>query len=171
MSNNNGWKNVKRNTYPKGRISHGYRTVSMGRGCEYGFHTLVAKAFPEICGEWFEGCEIHHKDFNKLNNVPENLIVLSHSEHRKLHYQYKNDDFKKPSPKRSKSISEALKGKRNISKHISIEKLTINGELIKEYECISDVKNDGYSPGNVCACCRGKLKQAYGYIWKYKKAV
>ena len=23
-------------------------------------HTMVAKAFPEICGEWFEGCQVDH---------------------------------------------------------------------------------------------------------------
>lgn len=28
-------------------------------------HRLVAKAFPEICGEQFEGAEINHKDENK----------------------------------------------------------------------------------------------------------
>ena len=38
-------------------------------------HKLVAKAFPEICGEWFEGCEIDHLDCNPHNNVATNLRV------------------------------------------------------------------------------------------------
>jgi hypothetical protein len=45
----------------------------------------VAKQNPDICGKWFEGCEVHHKDGNKFNNSPENLICLSPSEHHKIH--------------------------------------------------------------------------------------
>ena len=36
-------------------------------------HTLVAFAFPEICGEYFEGAQVNHKDENKNNNTPSNL--------------------------------------------------------------------------------------------------
>ena len=36
---------------------------------------LVAKAFPEICGEWFEGAEVDHKDTDTQNNTAENLRV------------------------------------------------------------------------------------------------
>ena len=28
---------------------------------------------------------VHHKDGNKLNNDPSNLVVMSHSEHSRLH--------------------------------------------------------------------------------------
>ncbi len=171
ISNNNGWKNLKRNSYPKGRINNGYRSVGLGKGNEIFYHILVAKAFPEICGEWYEGCSVHHKDFDKLNNKPENLIILSPSEHSKIHYQYQNEKFTKPSLERSKSISKALKGRRNECKHIPIIQFSVDGKQIKEYECISDVTADGYNAGNVCACCKGKLKTSSGYIWKYKKAV
>ena len=50
---------------------------------------LVAKAFPEICGKWFEGCEVHHKDHNPLNNNAENLIVLTKEEHLDIHRKSK----------------------------------------------------------------------------------
>lgn len=46
---------------------------------------LVAKAFPEICGEWFEGCQVHHKDHNPSNNCAENLIIVSQKEHQEIH--------------------------------------------------------------------------------------
>ena len=167
VSNKNGFKHNNK-TYC-GRINRGYRSVSLGKNSEILYHILVAKAFPEICGEWFEGCEVHHKDFNKLNNVPENLIILSSSEHHKLHYQYMSDTFKKPSPKRNESIRKALIGRRAIERHIPILQLTLNRELVKEWECIKDVESEGYSPGNVCWCCKGRLKTAYGYIWRYKK--
>lgn len=49
------------------------------------YAVYIAKNNPDICGEWFEGCEVHHKDFNKLNDTPENLICLTSLEHHKLH--------------------------------------------------------------------------------------
>lgn len=48
-------------------------------------YILVAKAFPEICGEWFKGCHVHHKDFNHSNNEATNLICLSPREHVRIH--------------------------------------------------------------------------------------
>ena len=41
-------------------------------------HRLVAFAFPEICGEWFEGAEVNHLDENPLNNTPANLRWTTH---------------------------------------------------------------------------------------------
>lgn len=44
-----------------------------------------------------------------------------------------------------------------------------NGNFIKEYEFICQVKNDGFNIGNVGAAVKGKLKSAGGFIWKYKE--
>lgn len=41
-------------------------------------HRLVCFAFPEICGEYFEGAECNHKDENPLNNKAENLEWVTH---------------------------------------------------------------------------------------------
>lgn len=46
---------------------------------------LVSIGFPEICGERFDDCQVHHIDHDKLNDVPENLLVLSQEEHMKYH--------------------------------------------------------------------------------------
>jgi hypothetical protein len=45
-------------------------------------HRLVAKVY---CEEWFDGCEVHHIDHNKLNNDVSNLVCISKSEHKKFH--------------------------------------------------------------------------------------
>ena len=57
----------------------------------YYVHQEVAKAFPEICGEWFEGCEVHHKDGNSQNNEATNLIVCTKEQHWEYHRILKNN--------------------------------------------------------------------------------
>lgn len=46
-------------------------------------HTLVAEAFLTKGNK----TEIHHKDFNKLNNTADNLQYVSRAEHIILHIQ------------------------------------------------------------------------------------
>ena len=36
-------------------------------------HHLVAYAFPDICGKWFKGAEIDHKDTDPTNNKADNI--------------------------------------------------------------------------------------------------
>ena len=44
-----------------------------------------------------------------------------------------------------------------------------DGNFIKKYEFLSMVKEDGFSVGNVSSAASGKMKSAYGFIWKYKE--
>lgn len=41
-------------------------------------HRLVAFAFPEICGEWFKGAEVDHKNGNPQDNRADNLRFVNH---------------------------------------------------------------------------------------------
>ncbi len=42
-----------------------------------------------------------------------------------------------------------------------------NGKLIKIYEAIRDVNNDGFNHGHVIQCCKGKQKTHHGFTWRY----
>jgi hypothetical protein len=70
-------------------MSWGYNRVyapNRGRASKYTYeHVLVAE---KKIGRLLKRNEhVHHIDANKLNNNPENLIVLNPSEHRLLHRQ------------------------------------------------------------------------------------
>lgn len=176
VSNKNTLRNPK-NEIIKGWIQRGYRYVAFSNGVKHPFNLIVAKAFPEICGEWFDGAVVHHKDFNKLNNVPENLIVLTQSEHAALHYDTQPVTFKKCTEKRAKSISKALKGKVNRHLFKPILQYTLDGIFIQRWESMSSIKvinkktGKKTSIGSICSCCKGRVKQAGGYIWRYEKEV
>ena len=72
-------------------------------------HRAVARAFPEICGEWFEGCVVHHIDGNKENNAATNLMVITEEEHQAIH---SNDGVT------YKNVSTKLKGHKKTEEHI-----------------------------------------------------
>lgn len=50
------------------------------------YHQIFIDAHPELgLFEVPEGYDIHHKDFNHYNDNPENLQLLTHGEHTRLH--------------------------------------------------------------------------------------
>jgi group I intron endonuclease len=49
-----------------------------------------------------------------------------------------------------------------------IRQFTKDGELVNEFEYLSQVKNLGYNPSNVMTCANKKSKSSYGYIWEWK---
>lgn len=51
---------------------------------------------------------------------------------------------------------------------LPVQQYTLDNVLIKEYEKLEHVKNDGFSPCSVGDCCKGRKRQYKGYIWKYK---
>ncbi len=52
-----------------------------------------------------------------------------------------------------------------------IDQLTINGEFVKTWENILEIKrtNSNFSTSNISNCIHNKYKQAYGSIWKKSK--
>lgn len=166
-------------------IKHNGRTV----------HRLVARAFPEICGEWFDGCQVHHLDKNPLNNRADNLKVCTMKEHYSYHYEElkercikrngkgadspmygkkhteefkkKMSDFMKGKPKTKESIEKRLNTRAN-----PVIQYTLDGDYVAEYRSLGQLEGlKGYAHSLVKKCCIGEYKQAYGYIWKYKKDI
>ena len=59
------------------------------------------------------------------------------------------------------------KEERKKKRYRKIGMYDLNGNLIKTYEKLKDVKKDGFSNSLVCNVCRGIQKTSHGYKWKY----
>ena len=91
------------------------------------------------------------------------------------------------SEEHKKKISEALSGEKspNFGKHFSEEhkkkmseskgvngiiQYSKDGKFIAEYPSIMEAERQtGCHHTSICECCKGKLKSASGFIWKYKE--
>lgn len=108
--------------FHKGRIlkhkdnGHGYETVTLGHSDYKYVHRIVAFAFPEICGEWFEGAEIDHIDGDTHNNKPQNLRWVTPKEncnttvHRRRLTKHTDEERKALQKKYSADRYNRIKG-------------------------------------------------------------
>lgn len=75
---------------------------------------------------------------------------------------------KKRPAKWKESISEG-RLKSNLVKRCSVYQFTMNGELVGSFKSLKEAQEKtGCASSNISACCRGKYRQAYGYIWCYQ---
>ena len=56
-------------------------------------HEAWLKAHPERTEEWLsqaidQGFDVHHLDENHKNNHPENLVLIEHTDHLRLHHNW-----------------------------------------------------------------------------------
>lgn len=122
----------------------GYLFVSLGHDKTKSIHRLVAETFipnPDNMPI------VNHKDENKQNNSVDNLEWCS--------YKY-NSNYGTNAERIAKSESKP------------INQYDLQGNFIKSWNSGTEIKITlGYSNGNICNCCRGKQKTAYGFIWRY----
>lgn len=114
-------------------------------------HRLVAQAF---LPNPLNLPEINHKSEIKTDNRVENLEWCDRDYN--IHYGtgQKRGGEKRVNGKKSKPVLQFSK----------------DGDFIREYPSTMEVQRQlGFSQGFVSACCRGKYKQAYGFIWRYKE--
>lgn len=77
---NGGVRKVAGRVLKLHKLPTGYTFAQLNDKRTHLVHRLVGRAFPEICGKWFEGCEIDHKNTVRDDNRAENLKVCSRHE-------------------------------------------------------------------------------------------
>lgn len=142
---------IKNNQKLKTNISqNGYERLNLysdGKRIKEYVHRLVAEAFLENKdNKEF----VNHIDENKLNNNINNLEWTTNSENQ-LH---------------GTCISKIQK-----ALSFPVVKISITNEIIEEYSSIKDAAlsiKDNASTSSISKACKGILKTAYGFKWKYK---
>ena len=156
---------------PGDRIKSNYITVnSAGRvQCSIynnGAYQLIQNINAEYAyGEKPAGYVVHHKDSNKENNSFENLVYMSAHDHKVLHmdltigkhcYTSDSQTGKKNSFYGKHQTEENNLYNRKFHIYKPVIQKDIAGNVVKVYECIQDVKKDGYSEHLVRLACRGE---------------
>lgn len=56
-----------------------------------------------------------------------------------------------------------------LSRCTEIIQFTINGEFVKEWDCISRCNDYGFTSTGINNCLNGRSKSSGNYVWKYKE--
>lgn len=124
-------------------------------------HQLVGKYFvpnPEN-KPIFDHIKPVEKDY--CNNHYTNLQPVTYSENSKRAYLL-GRKVGKNTPKYGIDNPKAKK----------VIQFDLNMNKIREWEYISLITKElGYLHGSIVSCCKGRYKQAYGYIWRYYEEV
>lgn len=131
----------------------GYLTLSLyknGKPKHFYVHRLVAEAFipnPE------NKKTIDHINCVRSDNRLENLKWATQKENCN-------------NPKTIEKYKQWVGGNNGNSK--SVLQFTKDGDFIRKWVCITDVKKElGICDSHIGKCCKGFRKSAGGYVWKY----
>lgn len=158
----------------------GYLRINLSKNNNvesFSVHRLEAIAFDLTIPEHLKNIpidklEINHKDENPQNNHLDNL-EWTDSKGNKDWGGYKkrlSESLKKyeKTEEHKRKIAEA-----NVNGKMSKSVLQIDKEtnvVIAEFPSTKEVERQlGFYNSHISACCKGKQKSAYGFIWKYKQ--
>lgn len=128
-------------------ISNGYEQINVKDNGKWGtkyVHQLVWEAFN---GKVPKGMEVNHISECKTENSLSNLNLLSHKAN--CNWGTRNERVAK-------------------SKSKSVIQKNLDGEVIKVWASTREIQRKlGFNQGNICKCCKGKIKTAFKYLWQY----
>ena len=125
----------------------GYSVITLYKNRKRKFYLAHRLIWETFNGEVPKGYEINHISECKTDNRLSNLNLLTHKAN--CNWGSRNERIGEP---QSKSV---------------IQK-SLDGKIIRIWHSANEIKRElGFGQGNICMCCKGKYKQAYGYIWQY----
>ena len=140
-------------------VENGYNSSEYGSGHYKRSEELKRKISESMTGKHFS--EEHRK------KISESKIGITFSEEHKKKISEALSGEK--SPNFGKHFSEEHKKKMSESKGVNgIIQYSKDGKFIAEYPSIMEAsRQTGCHHTSICECCKGKLKSAGGFIWKY----
>lgn len=145
-------KGVRGNILTPIKTPCGYYKVQI-KGKQVDIHLLVARAYPEICGEWYKGCQVNHLDEDKTNNNAHNLQITSAK---------RNCLWGTRSERKTKAGSGIPR---------RVYQYDENGELIGWYDSQAlAARFLGINQADISRCIKGTYKTAGGFKWTYDTA-
>lgn len=135
-------------------------------------HILVAKAFPEICGDYYDGCVVHHLNHNTTDNRAENLRICGRGEHFNIHREEntlkRKEKYKENEPWfKIAAIKKANGKEHNTNKWCNIAKCDKEDNILDIYENVYyAAEKNNLNPKCIRRCLTGKNKTSGGYKWK-----
>lgn len=155
------FKNGKEKLLKTSADKDGYLSVTLckkGKVKRFRVHRLVAQAF-----------------IPNLNNLPiinhKNQIV---NDNRVENLEWCTVEYNNNYADRNKKVAIASRNKmsgrygKKSNKSLPVLQYTKDGELVKKWDCITDVERElGIKHQDISKCCKGKQKSAGNYVWKY----
>lgn len=153
------------------KIPNGYNMTDGGGGTS-GYNFSLTEETKKKISEALKGRKLSEEWRKKLSEANKGKIF---SEERKKNLSEskkgeKNWNYGKHHTEETrKKISENSINRKDESKPVlQINKDT--NDAIAEFPSTREVERQlGFNHSNISACCKGKQKTAYGYIWKYKE--
>ena len=156
---NGSLASVKEKILKSYMLNSGYYIIGLTKQSILKFYYVHRLVWESFNGSIPEGYEINHLNEKKFDNRLENLNLMTHRE---------NINYGSRTERSAKKRSIILKNRKDLSKPVL--QFTLEDILIKEYPSTKQVERElGFGQGNIVNCCKGRCKQAYGYIWRYKE--
>ena len=150
---NGSLASVKEKILKTSMLNSGYYQVGLYKNSILKFYYVHRLVWEVFNGSISEGYEINHLNEKKFDNRLENLNLMTHREN--INY--------------GTGIERSAKKRANGKKSKPVLQYDLQDNLINEFPSLMQVYRElGFGQGNIVNCCKGKLKQAYGYKWKYK---
>ena len=133
--------------------SIGYYLIGLCKNSKVRFYLVHRLVWLAFYGSIPEGLQVNHINEVKSDNRLSNLNLMTPKENTNWGTGIERSTKKRINGKYSKSVLQ----------------FTLDNILVKEYPSINQAEREtGFNHACIIDCCKGRCKQAYGYIWKYK---